>query len=89
MKTHDYTFRFWGHDYVFDPVDGGIKGDMMGWGDGLQKGDYLILENGEHGSRYQIDSIEYLGNPSDMWKAKVSFAPRKRHVTQRTPEKVS
>lgn len=77
MKTHDYTQRGWGHDFTFDPIDGGKGGAMMGWGFGLEDGDYLILPNGGGTTRYQIKTVEYFSNPKDMWKAKVVFAPRK------------
>lgn len=78
IETHDYTVRHWGHDYTFKPIDGGMKGSIIGWGSGLKDGDYLLLEDPRGGSsRYQIDSIEYFSNPSDMWSANVKFAPRK------------
>ena len=75
-KTHDYTIRCWGHDYTFDPVDGGDRGDMMGWGNGIEQGDFLLLQNGDGSTRYKVISIKYFGDPPDMWSAKVSFAPR-------------
>ena len=78
MKTHDYTKRGWGHDYIFEPIDEGLKGSMMGWGYGLEAGDYLIIQNGTDSTRYKILSVEYLSNPQDMWKASVEFAPRQR-----------
>lgn len=76
-KTHDYSWRAWGHDYVFDPVDGGQQGKMMGWGLGISDGDYLILQDPKGGTtRYRVVSIRYLGDPKDMWDAEVEFAPR-------------
>lgn len=82
-KTHDFTNRCWGHDYVIHKViDGGNKLSMSGWKDGIAKGDFLIMSNNEgpKGSntttRYKVDSIRYLGDPPDMWHAEVSFAPR-------------
>ena len=74
--THDYTVRCWGHDYTFDPRVGGLKARMMGWGHGIEAGDYLIIVNGNGSTRYQVDSIKYFDNPRDMWSAEVSFAPR-------------
>lgn len=73
---HDYTNRYWGHDYTFDPLDNGIKGRMMGWGCGIKSGDFLIIQNGEGSTRYKVDSIQYFLDPHDMWSAVVSFAPR-------------
>jgi hypothetical protein len=43
--THDYSLRYWGHDYIFETINGGLNGHAMGWGFGLSKGDYLILQN--------------------------------------------
>lgn len=76
--THDYTHRGWGHDYIFDPIDNGKRGSMMGWGHGITKGDYLLLQNDGDSTRYRVTSIEYMMDPRDMWSAKVTFAPRKR-----------
>jgi hypothetical protein len=76
MKTHDYTNLGWAHDYTFDSIDGGMKGSMCGWGHGIKKGDFLILENDGGTTRYKVTEISYYADPPDMWKAKVRFAPR-------------
>lgn len=75
-KTYDYTKRYIGHDFIFHPQDAGLKGHMYGWGLGLVNSDYLILPNGIDNTRYQIKSISYFLDPSDMWTADVIFAPR-------------
>jgi len=75
-RTHDYSKRYWGHDYIFNPVDGGKRGQMSGWGEGIKAGDYLILQNGDATTRYQVTHIEYHNDPEDMWIADVKFAPR-------------
>lgn len=81
MTTHDYTDRGWGHDYTIHTIhDGGQRLSVSGWGDGIQEGDYLILKNGERGSRYVVSSISYYDDPSDMWKAELTFAPRMQEV---------
>lgn len=74
--THDYTQRFPGHDYIFRPLEHGKLGQMQGWGRGISKGDYLLLENGRGSTRYQVRSINYYTDPTDMWSAEVVFAPR-------------
>jgi hypothetical protein len=74
--THDYTRRGWGHDYTFDPIDGGKRGQMTGWGRGIEDGDFLILKNGEGETRYRVENIGYSLDPPDMWFAAVTFAPR-------------
>jgi len=76
-QTHDYSNRYWGHDYTFTPIDKGMKADITGWGYGIKKGDYLILQNGPNETtRYKVDSIKYYGDPSDMFNIKATFAPR-------------
>lgn len=76
MRTHNYTRRGRGHDFVFRPIGDGIKANISGWGFGLKVGDYLILPNGCTTTRYQIDEVKYYNDPADMWNAKVTFAPR-------------
>jgi MioC protein len=81
MKTHDYTDRIWGHDFIFRPIDvEGRNATMMGWGKGLEKGDYMILPNQGTTTRYKITAVEYFRDPPDMWKASVEFAPRSAPV---------
>ena len=78
-KTHDYTRRSWGHNFTITEIfNGGMWLDMMGWGHGLSKGDFIILPNGNETTQYLIKDIEYKSNPPDMWRAKVEFAPRAR-----------
>lgn len=74
--THDYTKRGWGHDYVYHPIDGGLKGTLMGWGEGIVKGDYILLQNGKDSTRYRFTEISYYRDPRDMWSGKIKFAPR-------------
>jgi hypothetical protein len=75
-QTHDYTVREWGHDYTFTPVEDGRRGQVVGWGTGLQDGDYLLLRNGDGSTRYRIKRVAYFRDPEDMWRADVVFAPR-------------
>jgi hypothetical protein len=78
-KTHDYTCRSWGRNFtIIEIFDGGMRLDIMGWGYGISKGDFLILPNGNETTRYLIKFIEYKSNPPDMWQAMVEFAPRAR-----------
>ena len=76
-QEHDYTRRMWGHDFfVNDVIDGGQTIKAGGWGHGIEAGDYLILPNRDGTTRYQVESIRYCGDPSDMWFATLRFAPR-------------
>lgn len=78
--THDYTRRYAGHDYTFEPIDNGQRGRVVGWGKGIRAGDYLLLQReagaGPGSTRYQIVDVRYYSDPSDMWSASVRFAPR-------------
>lgn len=77
MTTHDFTTRRgYGHDYTFEPIDGGWKGKVFGWGYDVKVGDYLILPNGDLSTRYVVDTVKYYPDPPDMWRAEVTFAPR-------------
>ena len=82
-KTHDYTNRKWGHDYIFRPINGGMGGSMDGWGFGICRKDFLLLQNGAKSTRYRVDSISYYSDPPDMWSAEVSFAPRRRNELEK------
>ncbi|MBB5046976.1 hypothetical protein HNR60_001725 [Rhodopseudomonas rhenobacensis] len=79
-KTHDYTRRYWSHDYTFDPIENGMRGRMSGWGSGIRDGDYIILACGNGHTRYRVQKIRYQSDPSDMWFADVVFSPRPRKV---------
>jgi hypothetical protein len=76
-KTHDYTRRVWGHDFIVTQLmDDGWKLSLTGWGRGISEGDFIILPNARTTTRYRIASIEYCMNPTDMWNATAEFAPR-------------
>jgi hypothetical protein len=76
-KTHDYTRRDWGHDYTIREVlDDGQRLKAAGWGVGLREGDYIIFAHKGDTTRYQITAVRYEVDPSDMWWADLSFAPR-------------
>jgi hypothetical protein len=77
VKTHDYTRRGWGHDFViWKAEEGGQRLITSGWGRGISKGDFLILPNDGGTTRYAVDTIEYKWDPPDMWSATLVFAPR-------------
>lgn len=82
-KTHDYSNRYWGHDYAITKVE--KKGQiihMTGWGFGLKIGDYIIIQgqSNELGvnptTRYLVAEIKYESDPKDMWHGIFLFAPR-------------
>lgn len=77
--VHDYTQRYWGHDYTWDPDPGseGVTGSAMGWGHDIQDGDVLLLKGPSGGpSPYLVESIEYFPDPRDMWKARLRYSPK-------------
>jgi len=88
-KAHDYrdhTRRF-GHDYNFDPVNGGRMAKINGWGDGIEEGDFLVLSHPDGGlASYQIDSIKYARDPKDQWFARATWRPGVVGVNAKTGE---
>ena len=84
-ETHDYTRRYWGHDYtITDVKSGGQRIFMSGWGRGINKGDFLLLESqsadpkANKSTRYKVASARYHADPSDLWAIEAVFAPRPR-----------
>ncbi len=76
MKTHDLSNRAWGNNYEVMSFNG-TQISLVGWAYGISQDDYLILQNGNTTTRYQVTSIRYLGDPKDMFEATAEFAPRK------------
>jgi hypothetical protein len=68
-KTHHYKVSNDCHNHVFVPKDGGIRAYMTEQGQGVEPGDYLILQKGSTSNRYQVDKINYYSSPPDMWIA--------------------
>lgn len=90
--THDYTQRYWGHDFaITDVKNGGQQLKLCGWGPYLEKGDFILLPNGADSTRYKLLSVRYESNPPDMWWADAEFAPRPRPTdeTYRALDQVS
>ncbi len=84
-KTHDYTKRYWGHDYTITKVrNDGVDISMSGWGRGIAEGDYMLIESqssepgANSSTRYRVKSVRYCENPRDMWHMECVFAPRQR-----------
>lgn len=75
-ETHDCTAL----DYAYSPRgEDGLRGHITCWSDKKpRKGDYLILRNGEHSSRYRVTAVDLCMNvdPATMWMAELEFAPR-------------
>jgi MioC protein len=68
-KIHDYTRAEKEGSYIFEPIEGALKGYMTGRGGRMKCGDLVILPDGCGSSRYQVDQIDYYSNPPDMWIA--------------------
>ncbi|MDZ8106525.1 MAG: hypothetical protein RM338_13020 [Nostoc sp. DedQUE12a] len=68
-KTHDYSQKICGSDYVFERVKEGRIGYMTGVGNGVKASDRIILRQGSESYQYQIEEIDYYSYPSDMWIA--------------------
>lgn len=79
MTVHDYSVRFFGHDYVINKVYGeGEEIDLIGWGPGLHQEDFIILQNRgrNNTTQYKLTDVDYYHDPPDMWRARARFAPR-------------
>ena len=75
--THDISIRSWGCNYnVMEIRDGGVSVDLVGWKGGIKNGDFLLLKKDAGTTRYLVESIRYCSDPTDMWFATASFAPR-------------
>lgn len=82
--THDFSKRYWGHDYMVTKViDAGQEIKMMGWGGDCpgfdkrpEEGDFLILVNGDTTTRYRVSAVFHYHDPRDMWRLTADFAPR-------------
>lgn len=92
MKAHDYTSRYWGHDFVIHNItQEGKHLHMMGWGHGISGGDYLLIPNSNPPfganpeTRYRVQKVRYCANPSDMWVIEATFAPRESAPGQPNP----
>lgn len=77
--THNYLERYWGHDYsVVSSNESGTKANILGWGHGLIKGDFLLLKSKSSKSGralYRIKEVSYFNDPKDMWDVKVEWEP--------------
>lgn len=75
--THDYRNhkRRLGHDLAYNVLPDDCLA-ATGWGHGLKAGDYILLSNEDSDTRYSIVKIKYYSDPTDMWQAKLQFAPR-------------
>ncbi len=76
-STHDYTSPRWGHNITFTMVsEDGKTASVVGHGQGVKVGDYLILANGPRATtRYRIVKLKR-ARPADCWRARIEFAPR-------------
>ncbi|HEY9906866.1 MAG TPA: hypothetical protein V6D18_04580 [Thermosynechococcaceae cyanobacterium] len=64
-RTHFYTNRLEGTDYVFERIEASDRAVMTAYGRRVRAQDYIILSDG----RYQVDTIDYYANPSNLWTA--------------------
>lgn len=81
-RVYNYTksLRGWGWDYTLTPKDNGQSADAMGWGRGIEPGDYMLINVSKDSpkiTRYRFDRIEYYHDPPDMWNARLSYAGRR------------
>jgi hypothetical protein len=78
-RTHDYAkLRCWGHDFMIRAVkkDGKRIEGSLWTPERFEVGDWLILPNGEHSTRYRVTKAEGT-SVWDMHHYEAKFAPRK------------
>ncbi|MGB6299886.1 MAG: hypothetical protein WBF90_27455 [Rivularia sp. (in: cyanobacteria)] len=68
-KTHDFTQRVAGVDYVFETAENLTTAYMTARGKGVKPHDYIVLQINSKSYRYQVEQIDYYSNPPDMWMA--------------------
>jgi hypothetical protein len=68
--THDYTRRYWGHNY-----DRITETHWLGWGHGIQKGDIIIIGTAEAPEPFEVVKVKYFNDPKDMWTVDVTAVP--------------
>lgn len=78
--THDYTSLGWGHNITVMSISpDGTRARVIGHGNGVRQGDFLILKNQGSTTRYRVATWEQK-RPSDCWAADIEFAPRAAKV---------
>lgn len=71
MAEHDFNHARWGHSC--DPfrklTNDGHRWTFTGYGRGIVVGDVLLVE----GTRYVVDNIRYMDDPSDQFFADATW----------------
>lgn len=81
-KTHDYSVSDWGHTVnVMSVIDGGQRLKVYGFGKSIRRKHFLLLRSGDARSadgktRYRVEAIKYMRDPTDQFFADLIFAPR-------------
>ncbi len=74
-KTHDYSQKILGSDYIFERLNEGMIGYMTGVGKDIKPCDRIILQEGSESYQYQVEEVDYYSDPSDMWIALLRQVP--------------
>jgi hypothetical protein len=96
-KTWNFAHPPMSQGLVFSPLNAmGTEGWLLGTGEGIHDGDYVILENdpppglkrpGEvqviPTTRYRVESIEYNSGVRSMFRARIKFFPRAGRMPSR------
>lgn len=81
MQVHDFSVdkRYWGHNFkLINKLDeDGLLWEIAGWCKNIKIGDILLLGcDTDHLPAYKVKSIDYCGNPKDMFFAEVEWIKR-------------
>ncbi|NJM67342.1 MAG: hypothetical protein HC851_17535 [Acaryochloris sp. RU_4_1] len=75
-RTYHYNFDELGQSFVINEIEG-TSGcyHMTAQGPRVKLGDSIEIRQLERTSKYQVNDIEYYGEPSDMWIALLREVP--------------
>jgi hypothetical protein len=75
-RIHDYSLRYWGHDFTLQPDADPVTARIAGWGHGLREHDLLLIPRQAGGKCiYEIETLRWASNVDDMWFAGCRFVP--------------
>jgi hypothetical protein len=68
-KVHNYTRQVAGCHYFISPAESCHKIYMTAEGDRVQRNDYILLQDEQGSTRYQVEGIEHYGDTPALWTA--------------------
>jgi hypothetical protein len=71
LKAHTYVLPLKnGNTFALEPVSGdALKFCMTGFGAGLKRGEFIIINDRHSIKTFKIEAIDYYLDPPDLWTA--------------------